>query len=135
MSNILTITKAAELAGITRQTMSKKVNDGVISKTADGKIELSELLRVFPTIKIDDEDDKKALKNNVDLQHKIELLEQSIKHRDETIKMLEKQIEELKNDKSRLYSLTEDTSQKLLEFTTFENKKLTWFDKLTGRNG
>lgn len=43
----VSIKSAAELLGISRNTVYKAIEDGKISKTENGKIDSSELLRVF----------------------------------------------------------------------------------------
>jgi len=62
----ITVTEAAKIAGISRTTMYKNyLNNGVISKSReDGKvyIDLSELARVFPGVK--QNDDKNTQMNN-----------------------------------------------------------------------
>ena len=44
---IISVTKAAKEWGISRTTIYQKVNDGELSRTADKKIDVSEMLRVF----------------------------------------------------------------------------------------
>lgn len=43
----ISVTKAAKGWGVSRTTIYPKVNDGVLSRTADKQIDTSELLRVF----------------------------------------------------------------------------------------
>ena len=45
------ITSAAELLGISRNTVYQAIRDGKLSKTGNGKIDSSELLRVFSHVK------------------------------------------------------------------------------------
>lgn len=44
---IISVTKAAKEWGISRTTIYQKVNNGELSRTADKKIDVSEMLRVF----------------------------------------------------------------------------------------
>ncbi|GAA0809240.1 MULTISPECIES: hypothetical protein [Psychrobacter] len=44
---IISVTKAAKEWGVSRTTIYQKVNDGELSRTADKKIDVSEMLRVF----------------------------------------------------------------------------------------
>nr|WP_181716907.1 plasmid replication DNA-binding protein [Psychrobacter sp.]QJS05158.1 hypothetical protein [Psychrobacter sp.] len=44
---IISVTKAAKEWGVSRTTIYQKVNDGELSRTADKKIDTSEMLRVF----------------------------------------------------------------------------------------
>ncbi|PAT62135.1 hypothetical protein [Psychrobacter sp. JB193] len=43
----ISVTKAAKEWGVSRTTIYQKVNDGELSRTADKKIDTSEMLRVF----------------------------------------------------------------------------------------
>ena len=82
-----TITKACELAEISRPTFYKYINNGLISVVKDGKstfIELSELLRVFPNIKLHKNDS-----NSVTNLHE---LTQTINHQNEIITLLKQQL-------------------------------------------
>lgn len=44
----LTVTEAAEMIGVSRQTIYRKLHDGTLSRDANKKVDLSELMRVFP---------------------------------------------------------------------------------------
>lgn len=44
---IISVTKAAKEWGVSRTTIYQKVNDGELSRTADKKIDTTEMLRVF----------------------------------------------------------------------------------------
>ena len=50
------MSKAAELAGVSRQTIYNHVKKGILSKNSDGTIDTSELLRVFQTLRVDSQD-------------------------------------------------------------------------------
>ena len=69
--NTLSITEAAKLAGVSRNTMYSKIKKGILSKSKDSKgrvyIELSELLRVYPDAK--KEQDKEDVKHDVQPEH------------------------------------------------------------------
>ncbi|MGY8858391.1 MAG: helix-turn-helix domain-containing protein, partial [Pseudomonadales bacterium] len=43
----ISVTKAAKEWGVSRTTIYQKVNDGELSRTADKKIDIAEMLRVF----------------------------------------------------------------------------------------
>ena len=43
----ISVTKAAKERGVSRTTIYQKVNDGQLSRTADKKIDTSEMIRVF----------------------------------------------------------------------------------------
>ena len=50
------MSKAAELAGVSRQTIYNHVKKGILSKNSDGTIDTSELLRVFQNLRFDSQD-------------------------------------------------------------------------------
>ena len=89
----LTIKKACELACISRPTIYKYINNGKLSVIKDGNntfIELSELLRLYPNISLQQDND-----NNVNDLHS---LTSEILHKDEIIKMLKQQLEDKQRD-------------------------------------
>ena len=43
----ISVTKAAKQWGVSRTTIYQKINDGELSRTADKKIDTSEMIRVF----------------------------------------------------------------------------------------
>ena len=43
----ISVTKAAKHWGVSRTTIYQKINDGELSRTADKKIDTSEMIRVF----------------------------------------------------------------------------------------
>jgi uncharacterized membrane protein YfhO len=81
----VTVTEAAQIAGISRTTMYKSyLNNGVLSKSReDGKvyIERSELARVFPSVKQDDDkntqvnNESKLLNTIKDLEYRLKTAE------------------------------------------------------------
>ncbi len=140
MSNAVTITKAAKLAGITRQTMSRKISDGELSKNSEGKIDISELLRLYPDIKLDDtEGDSKASNFNATLHLDIKLLEQEIKYLKKEVAKLEKivvekdaQIDMLARQTDKLISMNEKLQAHALP--DYSNRKTgSWWTKLWGK--
>lgn len=44
----LTISEASALIGVSRQTIYRKLHDGTLSRDSDKRVDLSELMRVFP---------------------------------------------------------------------------------------
>ena len=46
------MSKAAELAGVSRQTIYNHVKKGILSKNSDGTIDTSELLRVLHIVPV-----------------------------------------------------------------------------------
>ncbi|GEM_PF-6468009 len=53
MSELLTLSKAAQLAGVNRGTLQAKIKHNELA-TFEGKITLTELSRVFPTLQLED---------------------------------------------------------------------------------
>ena len=106
----LTIKKACELAGISRPTLYKYINNGELSIVKDGKssyVDLSELLRVFPnsSLQIDSKDDGNNLHN----------LTSEIAHQNEVIKMLKQQLEDKQKDNDFLKNQLTEYSKNFKE--------------------
>ena len=109
----LTIKKACELACISRPTIYKYINNGKLSVIKDGNntfIELSELLRLYPNISLQQDND-----NNVNDLHS---LTSEILHKDEIIKMLKQQLEDKQRDNE---FLKEQLTQVNGNFTQLNN--------------
>lgn len=88
----LTVKNVCQLAGISRTTLYKYINNGTISAVKDGKnvyIETSELIRVFPHAKLNDN------KNNL---HNVQTLTTEIMCKDNIIQMLKQQLNEKQQD-------------------------------------
>jgi peptidoglycan hydrolase CwlO-like protein len=88
-----------------RNTISKHIKDGTLSKGADGKISLSELLRVYG-----------ALPSLNTEQQEISTVEQNRAPRDEHIEQLKKQIEFLENQVTWLQGEIENQRQARIEY-------------------
>lgn len=120
----LTIKKACELACISRPTIYKYINNGKLSVIKDGNntfIDLSELLRLYPNISLQQDND-----NNVNDLHG---LTSEILHKDEIIKMLKQQLEDKQKDneflKEQLTQVNGNFAQlnNLLEDKTTKQRK------------
>lgn len=120
----LTIKKACELACISRPTIYKYINNGKLSIIKDGNntfIDLSELLRLYPNISLQHDND-----NNVNDLH---VLTSEILHKDEIIKMLKQQLEDKQKDneflKEQLTQVNGNFAQinNLLEDKTTKKRK------------
>lgn len=91
----LTITQAAVQWGVTRQYLHRKIKDGDVSKLHNGKVDSSEMLRVFG-------EPKKAVTVTEDtdgytkLHLERQLLEERIKHLELTLSMKNDEISERK---------------------------------------
>ena len=85
------MTKAAKEWGISRTTIYQKVNDGELSRTADKKIDVSEMLRVFG-----EPISKKRTERSVDTVQSTPLDNQSVQYNMEIEHLLA--LEKLKNE-------------------------------------
>ena len=118
------VAKAAELAGVARQTIHKFIRTGKLSaeKTADGKtvIDKSELLRVFPSLATPGapKPNSKRLHSETSqitaiLQSQIERLERELdvirQERDEERRARERDVDYYRREHDRLMSLIENS--------------------------
>jgi hypothetical protein len=124
------IVQAAELAGVTRQTIHRFIKNGKLSseKTADGKtiIDKSELLRVFPnfvkpgTSQILRSDTPQV---TAILQSQIELLQREL---DVTRQERQRDREEYRQERDRLLNIIENQTHLLPKPGEQEAKKGWW---------
>ena len=136
----VSIKSAAELLGISRNTVYKAIEDGKISKTENGKIDSSELLRVFSYTKKNTkaqetehfETLKNTLKTEQETEHQLntekeELYKSQIKMLEEALKQAQEREQWQLNHIDKLT----DTI-KLLEAPKKEtqNVKIGFWDKL-----
>lgn len=119
----VSVKKACELVGVSKPTFYKYINNGLLSVVKDGKgtfVDMSELLRVFPDIKVLN-NSKGPVKNLPDLT-------QELTHKDELISMLKQQLNEKQKDndflKEQLTQVNQNFTQlnKFLEDKTTENQ-------------
>ena len=87
----ISVTKAAKEWGVSRTTIYQKVNDGELSRTADKKIDVSEMLRVFG-----EPISKKRTERSVDTSQSTPLNSQSVQHNTDIEHLLA--LEKLKNE-------------------------------------
>ena len=85
------MTKAAKEWGISRTTIYQKVNDGELSRAADKKIDVSEMLRVFG-----EPISKKRTERSVDIVQSTPLNSQSVQYNTDIEHLLA--FEKLKNE-------------------------------------
>ena len=57
---LLTVTEAAEAAGVARSTLYRAIEAGEITRTADKRIDVAELVRVYPDLRVPGEGDAAA---------------------------------------------------------------------------
>jgi hypothetical protein len=97
----MTVGELSKLYGIHRQSIYKRINKGDLSKSADGKIDFAEAIRVFgepdgrgevvPTV----QSTQVQMDTQVDkLQLQVEMLEKQLKKAEETEQFLKDQIKE-----------------------------------------
>ena len=87
----ISVTKAAKEWSISRTTIYQKVNDGELSRTADKKIDVSEMLRVFG-----EPISKKRTERSVDTVQSTPLNSQSVQYNTDIEHLLA--LEKLKNE-------------------------------------
>ena len=109
----LTIKKACELAGVSRPTLYKYINNGKLSAIKENNntyVDLSELLRLYPNISLQQNSEEKV--NN------LHDLTSELSHKNEIIKMLKQQLEDMQKDND---FLKEQLIQANSNFTQFNN--------------
>lgn len=106
----LSIQQAADKAGVTRQTIYKKINDGELSATIDNKgnkqIDVSELLRVYPNLSASDSQAKATIhkqrhvKTSSDtsvLQLELERAQMQLQLKEKELQFAQERIDELRS--------------------------------------
>ena len=137
---IISVTKAAKEWGVSRTTIYQKVNDGELSRTADKKIDVSEMLRVFgePISKKRTERsadtvqntplNSKSVQYNTDIEHQLALeklknehLSQQVSDQKKLIENYQQQIGQLNKTLDKANASIQDFAQvRLLEFKQAE---------------
>ena len=136
----ISVTKAAKEWGVSRTTIYQKVNDGELSRTADKKIDVSEMLRVFgePISKKRTERsvdtvqstplNSQSVQRNTDIEHllaleklKNEHLSQQVNDQKKLIENYQQQIGQLNKTLDKANASIQDLAQvRLLEFRQSE---------------
>ena len=136
----ISVTKAAKEWGVSRTTIYQKVNDGELSRTADKKIDVSEMLRVFgePISKKRTERsvdtvqstllNSQSVQYNTDIEHllaleklKNEHLSQQVRDQKKLIENYQQQIGQLNKTLDKANASIQDFAQvRLLEFKQAE---------------
>ena len=137
----ISVTKAAKDWGVSRTTIYQKVNDGELSRTADKKIDTSEMLRVFgePVVKKRTEQtmdtsnstssNSQNVLNSTVLEHQLEIeklrnehLRQQVIDQKELIEDYRQQITQLNKTLAAANASIQDFAQvRLLEFKMSES--------------
>ena len=136
----ISVTKAAKEWGVSRTTIYQKVNNGELSRTADKKIDVSEMLRVFgePTSKKRTERsvntvqstplNNQSVQYNTDIEHLLALeklknvhLSQQVNDQKKLIENYQQQIGQLNKTLDKANASIQDFAQvRLLEFKQAE---------------
>ena len=136
----ISVTKAAKEWGVSRTTIYQKVNDGELSRAADKKIDVSEMLRVFgePISKKRTERsvdtvqstylNSQTVQSCTELEHQLELeklknehLRQQVSDQKQLIENYQQQIGQLNKTLEKANASIHDFAQvRLLEFKQFE---------------
>ena len=136
----ISVTKAAKEWGVSRTTIYQKVNDGELSRTADKKIDVSEMLRVFgePISKERTERsantvqstplNSQSVQHNMDIEHQLALeklknehLSQQVSDQKKLIENYQQQIGQLNKTLDKANASIQDFAQvRLLEFKQAE---------------
>lgn len=132
----ISVTKAAKQWGVSRTTIYQKINDGELSRTADKKIDTSEMIRVFgePVTKKRTEQsvntsnsmsvNSQNVQNSTALEHQLALekmknehLEQQVRDQKQLIANYQEQISHLNKTLEKANASIHDLTQiRLLEF-------------------
>lgn len=136
----ISVTKASKDWGVSRTTIYQKINDGELSRTADKKIDTSEMLRVFgePVSKkrteqsvntsVSTYSDSQAVQDCTALEHQLELeklknahLQQQVSDQKHLIENYQEQIGQLSKTLEKANASIQDFAQvRLLEFKESE---------------
>lgn len=118
------ITQASKDFGVSRNTLYKKVKQGLLTQDSEGLLDVNDLMRVIGSqAKKSIGDDTVNTENvnsvNRELQHEIEQLKQLLAMKEILINQLQQQVSDLRQDKEQLYN---QINQKRIEHKP-ENRK------------
>ena len=118
------ITQASKDFGVSRNTLYKKVRQGLLTQDSEGLLDVNDLIRVIGSqAKKSIGDDTVNTENvnsvNRELQHEIEQLKQLLAMKEILINQLQQQVSDLRLDKEQLYN---QINQKRIEHKP-ENRK------------
>jgi transposase-like protein len=118
------ITQASKDFGVSRNTLYKKVRQGLLTQDAEGLLDVNDLIRVIGsqakiTVSSDTMNTKNVNSVNRELQHEIEQLKQLLAMKEILINQLQQQVLDLRLDKEQLYN---QINQKRIEHKP-ENRK------------
>jgi chromosome segregation ATPase len=120
----ISITQASKDFGVSRNTLYKKIRQGLLTQDSEGLLDVNDLMRVIGSqAKKSISDDTMNTENvnsvNRELHHEIEQLKQLLAMKEILINQLQQQVSDLRLDKEQLYN---QINQKRIEHKS-ENKK------------
>ena len=120
----INITQASKDFGVSRNTLYKKVRQGLLTQDSEGLLDVNDLIRVIGSqpknaIGSDMVNTENVNSVNRDLQHEIEQLKQLLAMKEILINQLQQQVSDLRLDKEQLYN---QINQKRIEHKP-ENRK------------
>ena len=118
------ITQASKDFRVSRNTLYKKVRQGLLTQDSEGLLDVNDLIRVIgsqakKSIGDDTVNTENVNRVNRELQHEIEQLKQLLAMKEILINQLQQQVSDLRLDKEQLYN---QISQKRIEHKP-ENRK------------
>jgi chromosome segregation ATPase len=120
------ITQASKDFGVSRNTLYKKVRQGLLTQDSDGLLDVNDLIRVIGSqpknaIGSDTVNTENVNGINRGLQHEIEQLKQLLAMKEILINQLQQQVSDLRLDKEQLYN---QINQKRIEHKPDNRKGL-----------
>ena len=122
----VSITQASKDFGISRNTLYKKVRQGLLTQDSEGLLDVNDLIRVIgsqakTTVSSDIVNTENVNSVNRELQHEIEQLKQLLAMKEILINQLQQQVSDLRLDKEQLYN---QINQKRIEHKPDNRKGL-----------
>ena len=120
----VSITQASKDFGVSRNTLYKKVRQGLLTQDSEGLLDVNDLIRVIGSQGKANASNDTVNTENVnsvtrELQHEIEQLKQLLAMKEILINQLQQQVSDLRQDKEQLYN---QINQKRIEHKP-ENRK------------
>lgn len=107
----ITVTQAAKDFNVSRNTLYKKIKQGLLTKDSDGRLDVNDLLRVISSHSKStnknvtlNKGDTQTVIGDVQLQQELEQLKQLLAMKEIFINQLQQQIADLRQDKEQLYN-------------------------------
>ena len=120
----ISINKASLDFNISRNTLYKHIKQGKITKDADGKLDTSDLIRLYGTHVNGQQEsttvDSSMYTNNEQLKQENQQLKQLLAVNEMLVNQLQQQIQDLKQDKENLFN---QLNQKRIESREQVNKR------------